>query len=215
MSKEEQQQQITKLQNELNIPEGECLALERRTRNSLYKDALREIWNKGGIAAFSLSAIEEIRNKFAISQFDYPAIEVELIREMRKNKVKATILVVDEDETVLTSVKGTLRANSFAVLVAKTVGEALEIVKSVRPDVILSEVTFRSVAMGFDFFQQIRSAAFTKDIFFCFMTSQLDRTTKLVGERLGVDDFFVKPIDYELLFEAIDGKLQRSSSSGR
>ncbi|MGA2623806.1 MAG: response regulator [Bacteroidota bacterium] len=203
-----QEQAIKKLQGQLGIPDGTRLALQRRIKNMLYKNALRSVWLTGGISAFTSSVVEELRKKFAVSLIDHSSLEAETIREVRKNKVKGTVLVVDELEGVLLEITDRLRANSFAVIAASSLEEALTTVKSVTPDIVISEILFHAGPSGFDLYRQFRSSQLTKDIPFFFMSASLDRTTRLIGKRLGVDDFFTKPIDYELLFATIDGKMR-------
>jgi len=203
-----QEQALKKLQGQLGIPDGTRLALQRRIKNMLYKNALRSVWLTGGISAFTSSVVEELRKKFAVSLIDHSSLEAETIREVRKNKVKGTVLVVDEMEGVLLEITDRLRASSFAVIAASSLEEALTTVKSVTPDIVISEIMFHAGPSGFDLFRQFRSSQLTKDIPFFFMSASLDRTTRLIGKKLGVDDFFTKPLDYELLFATIDGKLR-------
>ena len=205
---EGQEKSLVKLQIELGVPEGTRLAIQRKVKNTLYKEALRNVWLTGGFSAFTPSAVEDLRKKFAVSLIDHSSLEAEMIREVRKNKVKGTILVVDEHENVLLDVVSNLRAASFAVIAASSLDEALATVKSITPDVIISEIVFHMGPVGFDLYRQIRSSPLTKDIPFYFMTAHLDRTTQLIGKRLGVDDFFTKPLDYELFFATIEGKLR-------
>jgi CheY-like chemotaxis protein len=208
-----QQNIIKKMQEELGITIGTRLALEREVRNSLYKDALREIWNTGGLSAFTSTTIDELRHKFAISMVDHSFVEGALLKEVRKNKVKATILVLDEDEGNLLEIAKQLRLNSYAVVAAGNIEEALRTVKTITPDVILSEVNFSAGPLGFEFFEFIRSVLGNHASPFFFMTKSLDRTTAIIGKRLGVDDFITKPIDFEMLIASITGKLQRNTSS--
>lgn len=205
---------LKRLQKELGVNEGHWLMLERKVKNHLYKEALREIWLTGGISAFSSYTIgEELRKKYAVSLIDHSSIEVELFQEVRKNKVKGVILVVDEDERMLLEIARHLRVNLFAVIAAASFEEALASIRTSTPDAVLSEISFNGAPAGFDLFKTIRSANFMKTVPFLFMTSQLDRTTHLIGKRLGVDDFFLKPLDYEILFATLEGKIRRSAGT--
>jgi len=187
---------LKRLQKELGVNDGHWLALERKVKNHLYKESLREIWLTGGISAFSSYTIgEELRKKYAVSLIDHSSIEVELFQEVRKNKVKGVILVVDEDENLLLEMARQLRINLFAVIAAASFEEALASIRTSNLDAIVSEISFNGTPVGFDLFKSIRSAEFMKTIPFFFMSKQFDRTTHLIGKRLGVDDFFTKPLD--------------------
>ncbi len=203
----EKQKLIEESQTKLNISHGKRAELQREVKNQLYKDSLRDIWLTGGLSAFDMDIVETLRAKFEISRIDHALIESLLLREVRKNRVRGNVLLVDSDDATLLAVSQILRSNYYAVIAAGSFGEALAAVKTVTPDLILSEVVFADGSLGFDLFGFIRSAAETKHTPFLFMTSSLDRTTHLIGKRVGVDDFLVKPVDGELLVATITGLL--------
>lgn len=206
---EEQETLIRKAQREMNISDGRRLALERKVKNFYYKEALREVWLTGGIAAFyGKDDGEALRKKYGVSLIDYSSIEAELIREVRKNKVRGVVLVADKDETLLVEVAKKFRLNSYAVLAAVNFDEALSAIKTMNIDVILSEINLGEGTGGFELFTFVRSNALTQAIPFFLMSSTFDRHTLLISRRLGVDDLYTKPLDYELLLASLTGKLR-------
>jgi CheY-like chemotaxis protein len=212
---EAQEQILAKMQKQLGIADGRRIGLERDIKNILYKDELRAIWMTGGLSAFTPSLVDSLREKFAVSHMDHSFIESSLIKELRKNRIKGTVLVADGDENALLEITHELRSNFYAIISAESADEALMSLKTVRPNIILSEVNFPAGRAGFDLFEFIRSSAATWQIPFMFMTRELDRMTLQIGKRLGVDEFFTKPLDYELLIATIDGKLRRTNPSER
>lgn len=203
---------LKSLQKQLGIPEEAAEQIEHEVRNRLYRDALTEIWRSGGISAFTIATVDELREKFGVSKADHLLVESALLREMRKDRVRGTILVVDEDENGLLDITQKLRAQSFAVIAAAGVQEALSTLKTVSPDIILSEVNFQGKPAGFDLFEFIRSTPATLHAPFLFMAPAFDRTTRIIGKRLGVDEFIFKPIDYEILLGTLIGKLMGKGS---
>lgn len=197
------------MRQKFSISEPRQTELEREVRNTLYKDVLHEIWNTGGLAAFNMETVEELRKKFDIARTDHSIIETSLLREVRKNRVKGTVLIVDEDEDSLVDLATNLRTNAYAVISAGTIEEALATLKSVKPDVVISEVNFKTGPHGFELFETIRGTPATAQVPFLFMTSAIDRTTLVISKRLGVDDILTKPFDYEMLFAIMTGKLLR------
>jgi len=133
-----------------------------------------------------------------------------LLNQVRKNRVRGTILIVDGDSAFLQELTYRLRLSSFAIITAINIDEALASMKLVKPTFILSAVEFPGSASGFDFFQTLRLTTEGRNIPVFFITSSLDRTTQIIGKRLGVDDFFTKPIDFELLLATLSGKLLRA-----
>ena len=209
---DEQIEKLKKVQQELNISEGKRLELERDIKNGLYKEALQAIWQTGGLSAFTAETIDNLRKEFEVSRIDHSFIESSLLKEVRKNKIKGNILVVDGDDNMLLEISSKLRSNFFAVIAAGTLDEALASLKIVTPDIIISELNFQTGPVGFDLFEFIRTKRSAKYIPFIFTTTALDRTTFLIGKRLGVEEFFQKPIDYDLFIATLNGKIRQSSN---
>jgi len=202
-----QQEIITNVQATLKLSDATRAELEREVRNMFYKDGLREIWVNGGLAAFTPEAIDELRAKFEVTRVDHASIETTLLREVRKNRIRGTILVVDGDDALLNELTRTLRLNSYAVAAAISPEEAIETMKLTVPDIVISEVTFDGGLVGFDLYQAIRSTNGLAHIPFFFMSKTVDRTSEIIGRRLGVDGFVPKPIDYEMLLATLIGRL--------
>ncbi|MBI5020093.1 MAG: response regulator [Ignavibacteriales bacterium] len=203
---------IAKMQQEFSVTPGKRLQFERETKNLLYKESLESIWATGGLSAFTTEAVDALRKKYEVSRVDHAVIESNLLKEFRKNRIRGTILVVDEDDQTLLNITSALRTNHFAVIGANNIGEALSCLKIATPNVIISESHFQSGEAGFELYNFIRGNSFLKGIPFIFITGSLDRTTLLIGKRLGVDEFVPKPIDYELLVAIITGKIHRRTN---
>ncbi|MDI6766801.1 MAG: response regulator [Bacteroidota bacterium] len=204
---EDQYQIIFKMQNELNFSDGKHLEYERDIKNTLYKETLHEIWLTGGLSAFTPDVIDSLRKKFEISRIDHSVIESSLLKEFRKNRIRGTILIVDADDKSLLEISAVLRSHFFAVIAAGSLDEALACLKIATPNVIISEMNFQSGSDGFEFYEFIRTTSYTKNIPFIFMTNNIDRATLLIGKRLGVEEFILKPIDFELLVATLNGKI--------
>lgn len=206
---ESQQEVITKMQYEFKITEKRRHELEREIRNKLYKNELHKIWLTGGVSAFTHKSVDALHRKYKISRVDRSVIEAELLKEVRKNRIRGNILVVDSNEDMLIEISSKLRENYYAVISAGTADEAMESIKTIVPDIILSELSLEGQLSGFDFYEFIRSTPSTKQIPFIFMAGEPDRSIILIGKRLGVDEFITKPLDYEFLLAVISGKLFR------
>jgi CheY-like chemotaxis protein len=202
-------EQLSTTQSRFKISDKRRSELEREIKNSWYKESLRDLWLAGGLASFNMDLVEKLRSKFDISRLDHSFIESSLLKEVRKNKVRGTILVVDPDDASLLTLSQILRSHHYAVIAATTIDEALASVKEVTPDVILSEVKFGDGSLGFELFEFIRATPATQRAPFIFLNSSLDRTSLLIGKRLGVDDVLPKPVDGELLVATITGALLR------
>lgn len=202
-------ERLSSAQGNFKISDKRRSELEREIKNSWYKESLRDLWLAGGLSSFNMDLVEKLRAKFNISRIDHSFIESSLLKEVRKNKVRGTILVVDPDDASLLTLSQVLRSNHYAVIAAATLDEALASIKQVTPDVILSEVKFGDGSLGFDLFEFIRATPATQRAPFIFISSSLERTSLLIGKRMGVDDLLTKPVDPELLLATITGALLR------
>jgi CheY-like chemotaxis protein len=206
---------VASTQASLQISNSRRREILRSVKNQLYKEALREIWVTGGLSAFDMESVERLRARFDVSLLDHSLIETTMLREVRKNKVRANILIVDSDDASLLQISQLLRSGSFAVIAAGSVKEALEAIETVTPDLILSELAFTDGSLGFDLYGFARESNRTEKTPFLFMTSSLDRTTHIIGKKVGVDDFVAKPIDGELLLATITGLLMHRNGNSR
>ncbi len=208
---EQQRSILLDMQTSLKIPEGRRLELEREIRNTLYREALRTIWLSGGLAAFTPGAIDDLRARFHVARVDHSLIEADLLREIRKGKIRGNVLVVEGDESLLLELTFQLRSNFYAVIAAGNLDEALSCLKTATPDVVISETEFGGEQAGFDLYECIRSATATRHVPFIFLTAGLDRTALLIGKRMGVEEFLEKPVDYDLLLAILAGRLPARS----
>jgi PleD family two-component response regulator len=119
------------------------------------------------------------------------------------------IVVVDQDERVLTAFAGVLVRHGFRFAGAATYEEAVELLSLVIPDIIVSEVNFDTGARGFDLFLWMRTNSALSNIPFLFHATRIDRDVMIAGRRFGIDDFLVKPVDGELLAAAATTVLHR------
>jgi CheY-like chemotaxis protein len=208
---EYQRKVVQQVQDMLGITYGRRAQLELDVRNHLYKEALMAIFLTSGLEGFSSATIDTLREKYGIQAKDHAAIEAELLREVRKNKVKGIVFVVDSDEKFLMDVARMIRSKSFAVMTSSSTYDAAKTLTQVVPDIIISEVMFQGVQSGFDFYEFVRSNEKSKNTPFIFLSQSFDRLDMLIGKRLGVDEYFTKPLDEEILFATLDGKMLRKA----
>ena len=200
---------VASTQAALQISHARRMEILRGVKNYHYKEALQDIWLTGGLSAFDMATVEQLRARFDISWLDHSLIETTLLKEVRKNRVRGSVLIVDSDDSNLLRISQLLRSGFYAVIAAATVKEALEAIETVTPDLILSELAFTDGSLGFDLYGFVRESKRTEKTPFLFMTTSLDRTTQIIGKKVGVDDFISKPVDGELLLATITGLLMR------
>lgn len=121
----------------------------------------------------------------------------------------ATVLLVDQDERVLTSLSHTLQREGIETVGASSLDEAVAALTLVHPDVIVSEVNFESGPEGLELFQRVRSNETLSTTSFVFLAARLDHDILVAGKRFGVDDFIAKPADDDLVVASIRNCITR------
>ena len=104
------------------------------------------------------------------------------------------ILIVDDQSEVRELVAVTLRIGDYQILQASSGDEALSIVRSELPDLILLDVMMPNSPMdGFEVCRQIKSDPATQHLYVVMLTARGQETDKEMGQQVGADDYFTKP----------------------
>jgi DNA-binding response OmpR family regulator len=122
---------------------------------------------------------------------------------MNKRGRRKLVMIVDQDERILTSLTESLRGYDLEAAGASSYKEAVATITKITPDLVISEVNFADGPAGFDLFLWIRTNSSTQGIPFLFHATRIDRDTLIAGKRLGVDDFILKPFDGDVVIASI------------
>ncbi|MGN6599424.1 MAG: response regulator, partial [Actinomycetes bacterium] len=98
-----------------------------------------------------------------------------------------TVLVVDDDEMVLSLVTAGLAASGLQVVTATDGLEALSVLATLVPDAIVSDVNMPGMD-GFALVSRLRADSATRSVPLVFLTSRSSREDVLRGLELGADD---------------------------
>ena len=123
----------------------------------------------------------------------------------------ARILVIDDDEWILRMVSTVLRNEKHEVITASDGEEGLATAQGTRPDLILLDVMMPKMD-GWTFIKQLRSMpdfAFVPVVFLTALDSSRDR---VLGFRLGADDYLPKPFQAEELVVRVATALRRRTA---
>jgi PleD family two-component response regulator len=124
----------------------------------------------------------------------------------------AIVLLVDQDERVLTSLSHSLQREGISTVGASGLEEALDVLSALQPDVVVSEVNFARGPEGLELFQRIRSSGSLAATAFIFHAARLDHDILVAGKRFGVDDFISKPADDDLVVASVRSCIARRRS---
>jgi len=120
----------------------------------------------------------------------------------------ARILVAEDDEHIREGLEATLASEGYAVTAAKDGNEALAAFENGRFDLILLDVMMPGKS-GYDVCRIIRSGNETIPVIM--LTAKAEEIDKVVGLKLGADDYITKPFGIHELLARIEAVLRRSS----
>lgn len=120
-----------------------------------------------------------------------------------------TVLLVEDNETIVMGLKYSLEQESFNVLTAKNVLEGKTKIKNETIDIVLLDVSLPD-GNGFELCKDIKQ---NQDIPVIFLTAQDEETSVVLGLDLGADDYIVKPFRTKELISRINSGLRRYGKS--
>ena len=133
------------------------------------------------------------------------------------SKGMRTILVVEDYDDVRQMLKILLESEDFRVLEASTGAQALKILKSDRPDVILMDLALPGFD-GFETIRRIRKIDGFQNTPIVILSAYSGPSVYETARRAGIEVFLTKPIDFDelaVLLDQIleDGNVRNSESS--
>lgn len=104
------------------------------------------------------------------------------------------VLVVDDEQDVLQTLKSMLDELNFNPLIAQNGDKAMDIIEKNNIDVVLSDI-YMPETDGFELLKNVR--AFDKEIVFLMITGKPTIETAVQSIREGAYDYITKPFDME------------------
>jgi two-component system KDP operon response regulator KdpE len=117
-----------------------------------------------------------------------------------------TVLIVEDDRNIVDLLRSNLAVRGFRVLVSRDGSDAISIVESERPDVVLLDLSLPA-ADGFDLCRQARERS---GLGIIVVSARGDETDKVRALNLGADDYLTKPFGIDELLARISATLRRS-----
>jgi len=117
-----------------------------------------------------------------------------------------TIMVVDDEERLVSLVKAYLEKAGFRVVTANNGRTALFVARQEKPDLILLDVMMPEMD-GYDF---IRVHSRERNTPIILLTARVEETDKVLGLEMGADDYITKPFSPRELTARVKAVLRRS-----
>lgn len=201
--------ELKKVRGLFNITDEQHAHLENEIKIEAYVDALRVVLHDGMISDNEAQVLELMRKRYGITMEQHKDAEAKILDAKRSPPAHGTILVVDDEKTILLTYAAILRRHGYVVLTAETVEAAMIILEKQTPSLILSDIMFPSQDQGgFEFYNQVRNTKRFDNVPFLLMSGVSDEYIIRAGMRLGIDAYLVKPFGNELLVATIEGKLK-------
>lgn len=115
------------------------------------------------------------------------------------------LLLLEDDEAIVTGLKYSLENEGYTVLVSKTVKEATELIRLENIDLYILDLTLPD-GSGYDVCRKIREKGNNPVIF---LTAFDDEANAVMGLELGADDYISKPFRLRELMARIRSVMRR------
>jgi DNA-binding response OmpR family regulator len=124
-------------------------------------------------------------------------------------QAKRTILLVEDEESITTPLAEALERDGFHAEIARTVAEAIDCGKRLRPDLVLLDLMLPD-GSGLDVCRELRAASSVPIII---VSARGDEADRIVGLELGADDYVVKPFSAREVIARVRAVLRRSGAA--
>jgi DNA-binding response OmpR family regulator len=121
----------------------------------------------------------------------------------------ARVLVVDDEQTLLATLRFNLEREGYEVITASDGGEAVALAESVRPDLILLDL----MLSGMHGFEVCRTLRKHTPVPIVILTARTDEVDRIVGLEMGADDYITKPFSMVELIARVRALLRRTGGT--
>lgn len=125
------------------------------------------------------------------------------------SRAKASILVVDDEKDLVAVMRQALRKEGYRVLAAGSGEAALTVLRREAPDLVILDVSLPRMD-GFETAQAMRRETSAPILF---LSARSDTTDRVVGLKVGGDDYVPKPFAMRELLARVEALLRRSRPS--
>lgn len=122
-----------------------------------------------------------------------------------------TVLCVEDDHTLRLLLCEELEFAGYRVLQARDGLDGLDVIRRQQPDLVLCDISMPRMS-GFELLQAVNASS-DDPVPFVMLTALGDRQNQIRGRELGVVDYLVKPVDFDLLLASVASHLQRRRRS--
>lgn len=126
-------------------------------------------------------------------------------------KEEYRILLVDDDEKILSSLQSLFESEGFNVVCATSGREGIEIARRFQPHLILLDVIMPGMD-GVETCQELRQLPTLQKSLIAFYTARNEDYSQIAGFSAGADDYIIKPVKPNVLVLRIKALLKRNKA---
>lgn len=112
------------------------------------------------------------------------------------------ILVVDDDQMVLTAISRKLKERKYEVIGTTDAVEGLKILSEEKIDLVISDIVMPCIS-GLTFLSMLKNFYYSR-VPFIFISSYNQDNIIVRATNLGANCFIAKPIDFDYLLEKVE-----------
>ncbi len=124
--------------------------------------------------------------------------------------MKARVLIAEDDADIRLGLVATLESEGYDVVAASDGAQALKLYPQQKYDLVVLDVMMPR-ASGYDVCRELRAAGAATPVLF--LTAKGEEVDKVVGLKLGADDYVVKPFGVRELLARVEALLRRGRAS--
>lgn len=115
------------------------------------------------------------------------------------------ILLVDDERPLLELLGGYLRREGYEISFASHGAEAVEVARTVDPDLIVLDL----MLPGLDGIEVCRQVRQFSDAYIVMLTARAEETDRIIGLGVGADDYITKPFSPREVVARVKARLRR------
>ena len=121
--------------------------------------------------------------------------------------MRAKILIAEDDANIRLGLVATLESEGYAVVAASDGAQALKLYPQDKFELVILDVMMPK-ASGYDVCRELRAGGARTPVLF--LTAKGEEIDKVVGLKLGADDYVTKPFGVQELLARVEALLRRS-----
>jgi len=127
---------------------------------------------------------------------------------MATEQQASTIIIVEDDEDIADTIRYNLEREGYSVRTAPTGETGLDLILGNPPNLVLLDVNLPKMN-GFELCRLLRSEPRTARLPILMLTARNSESDKVLGLRLGADDYLTKPFSIRELAARVEAILRR------